>query len=408
MKKLHLFDAFGIELEYMIVDSETLSVLPITDKIIHKIAQEYVGDLDRGQMGWSNELALHVIELKTLDPVPGLYELTERFHENVRDINTIAAEFGGKLMPTSMHPWMDPLKEMQLWPHDNSPIYQAYNRIFDCRGHGWSNLQSMHLNMPFANDEEFGRLHAAIRMVLPIIPGLAASSPVAESRIQKYQDYRLEVYRHNQSKIPGIAGKIIPEAIFTKDDYENDIFKPLFHDISKYDPEGILQEEWLNSRGAIPRWERYAIEIRLLDIQECPAADISIAALIIETIRSLVNEEWCSYEEQKQFHEDDLSYILLNHIHHAENTVIEDSKYLAALGIKKEKCTSQELWQHLYVSASEKSDFKPWSEALNHILTHGSLSSRILNRLEGDTSNEKLKLVYGELCNCLGENRLFN
>jgi glutamate---cysteine ligase / carboxylate-amine ligase len=408
MKKFHLFEAIGIELEYMIVDKDSLSVLPITDKIIHKIAQEYIGDLERGQMGWSNELALHVIELKTLDPVPSLYELPAKFHENIRDINNIAADFGGILMPTSMHPWMDPLKEMQLWPHDNSPIYEAYNRIFDCRGHGWSNLQSMHINLPFANDDEFGRLHAAIRMVLPIIPALAASSPIAERRVQKFLDYRLEVYRHNQSKIPGIAGKIIPEAIFTKDDYENDIFKPLYHDISKYDPEGILQEEWLNSRGAIPRWERYAIEIRLLDIQECPLADISIAALILETVKSLVNEEWCSYEEQKQFHEDDLSYILLNHIHHAENTLIDNPEFLNAFGLKKEKCTSQELWQHLFSRMAGNTEIKAWETPLDHILTKGTLSTRILNRLNGDTSDKSLKAVYKELCCCLQEDKLFD
>ena len=31
--------------------------------------------------------------------------------------------------------------------------------------------------VPFADDAEFGRLHAAIRLALPIAPGIAASSP---------------------------------------------------------------------------------------------------------------------------------------------------------------------------------------------------------------------------------------
>ena len=63
-------------------------------------------------------------------------------------------------------------------------MYEAYDRIFDCRGHGWANLQAVHLNLPFSGDEEFGRLHAAIRLVLPIMPadrimasGLATSLP---------------------------------------------------------------------------------------------------------------------------------------------------------------------------------------------------------------------------------------
>ena len=32
----HLFEKFGIELEYMIVDKSTLKVLPVTDKLIEK------------------------------------------------------------------------------------------------------------------------------------------------------------------------------------------------------------------------------------------------------------------------------------------------------------------------------------------------------------------------------------
>jgi glutamate---cysteine ligase / carboxylate-amine ligase len=407
MKKLHLFEGFGIELEYMIVDQHNLSVLPVTDKIIHKIAHEYTSDVIREDMGWSNELVLHVIELKTPVPVKTLTGLPEIFHKNILDINDIAKPFGGKLMPTSMHPWMDPLKEMQLWPHDNSPIYDAYNRIFDCRGHGWSNLQSMHINLPFANDAEFGRLHAAIRMILPIIPGIAASSPVAEQKIQKDMDHRLEVYRHNQSKIPGIAGKIIPEAIFTRDAYENNIFKPLYHDIAVYDTEGVLQEEWLNSRGAIPRWDRFAIEIRLVDIQECPMADISIAALIIETVKALVNEEWCSFEIQKQFHEDDLSYIFLDHVKNAEHALIKDRDYLNAMGFNKDSCTSAELWQHLYGRAMQKPQFNIWEPALNIILNRGTLSTRILNALNGDSSQSNLEKVYDTLCICLADNKMF-
>ena len=74
-------------------------------------------------------------------------------------------------------------------------IYQTYDRIFGCKAHGWANLQSMHLNLPFADDAEFARLHAAIRLVLPIIPALAASSPIADGRPTGFMDIRMEAYR---------------------------------------------------------------------------------------------------------------------------------------------------------------------------------------------------------------------
>ena len=81
------------------------------------------------------------------------------------------------LLPTAMHPWMDPHTETLLWPHGNRDIYHTYNRIFNCQGHGWSNLQSVHVNLAFKGDEEFGRLHGAIRLLLPLLPALAITSP---------------------------------------------------------------------------------------------------------------------------------------------------------------------------------------------------------------------------------------
>ncbi len=86
------------------------------------------------------------------------------------------------------------------WPHEYSPVYEAYDRIFDCRGHGWANPQSVHLNLPLTGDDEFGRLRAAIRLLLPIMPALAASSPVIDGRLTGLMDSRLEVYRTNRRR----------------------------------------------------------------------------------------------------------------------------------------------------------------------------------------------------------------
>lgn len=60
MKPLHAFDGYGIELEYMIVDRDTLAVRPIADRLVGED-----GEVSRGHYAWSNEVVLHVIELKT-------------------------------------------------------------------------------------------------------------------------------------------------------------------------------------------------------------------------------------------------------------------------------------------------------------------------------------------------------
>ena len=59
--RLRLFAGIGVEMEYMIVDARTLSVRPISDELIRSVAREYVSDIDRGPISWSNELVLHVI-----------------------------------------------------------------------------------------------------------------------------------------------------------------------------------------------------------------------------------------------------------------------------------------------------------------------------------------------------------
>ena len=65
---LPVFRAYGIEIEYMIVDRDSMAVKPIADQWLRRVAGSYVNDIERGMLGWSNEMALHVLELKNLRP----------------------------------------------------------------------------------------------------------------------------------------------------------------------------------------------------------------------------------------------------------------------------------------------------------------------------------------------------
>src|SRR5688500_12945442 len=167
--RLHLFQGYGIELEYMLVDCETLKASPITDELIKHETGAFQSDFENGMVTWSNELVLHVVELKSTKPENNLNGLEHAFAENVKRINVILSKWNTMLMPSAAHPFMDPMKETKLWPHENNEVYDIYNKICDCRGHGWSNLQSTHLNLPFYDDEEFAKLHAAVRMIIPIL-----------------------------------------------------------------------------------------------------------------------------------------------------------------------------------------------------------------------------------------------
>ncbi|MHA6247842.1 carboxylate-amine ligase [Pontibacter sp. CAU 1760] len=408
-RPLHLFEGYGIELEYMIVERESLRVLPITDKLIYEAVGAYLSDVEFGDIAWSNELVLHVVELKTNGPVKNFAGLAAKFQQHVQKINLMLEKHHAMLLPTGAHPLMNPYTDTALWPHEHNAVYEAYNRIFDCRGHGWANLQSTHLNLPFANDEEFGKLHAAIRVLLPIIPALSASSPILDGKVTGFQDTRLEVYRHNQDKIPSIAGSIVPEAVFTRQEYEEQIFQRIFRDIAPYDPEGDLQDEFLNSRGAIARFSRQTIEIRLLDIQECPAADMAVLQAVVETLKALVSGQWCSQGYLRSFHEKDLAALLLEVIRDGQETIIENIAYLHCFGISTgAPVTARALWHHVVQQIAPDSGDKASIEMIQTLLTQGNLSRRILNAVGSDPSTDEIKTVYRQLANCLQNGEIFS
>jgi len=58
----------------------------------------------------------------------------------------------------------------------------------------------------------------------------------------------------------------LPEPIFTRREYEGVLLEGIYEDLAASDPEGVLRHEWVNSRGAIARFDRGALEVRLLDV----------------------------------------------------------------------------------------------------------------------------------------------
>lgn len=401
-----IFEVYGVELEYMIVDRDTLAVKPVADELFKNVTGAYVSDYENGAVDWSNELVNHVIELKTHRPAPTLTALDKSFAANVQQINDQLKDLNAMLLPTGAHPFMNPYTEMELWRHEYNEIYNLYNRIFDCRGHGWANLQSTHINLPFQGDEEFKRLHAAVRLLLPVIPALSASTPMLDSTLTGFTDSRLETYRHNQEKFPIISGKVIPEAVFSKEAYHTQIFDRIRETIRPYDTENILDQHFLNSRGAIARFDRGAIEIRIIDIQECPAADLAILSAIVAALKLISNETWAPLDKQTDWHEDQLSDIFLKVIKEGENALIDNATYLEMFGLGSGPLTAGELWGFLLPDIREQLP-QPYYDIISKIIAHGSLSTRIQRALGSAPEAGKIKDVYRQLANCLHFNHLF-
>ena len=274
---LHLFEGFGVELEYMIVDAETLDVRPISDELLQAVAGEIVSTTSiDGDISWSNELALHVIELKTTGPLPIAGAAgRRRFRSTSANQRACSRPLGARLMPTAMHPWMDPHREMRLWPHEYSAVYEAFNRIFDCRGHGWANLQSVHLNLPFR-----GR-----RGVRPAARGhpAAAADPARAGR-------QLAGDRGQATGIIDNRLEMFDQLAAIPDRRPGDPRAGLTASSTRTASSTHLRRRGAaRSRGHAARrvaqrprrdrrFDRGAIEIRVLDVQECPAAHCTVRA----------------------------------------------------------------------------------------------------------------------------------
>jgi len=401
---LRLFEAYGIELEYMVVDAGTLDVRPWVDRVIAAEHGRVENEIERGDVAWSNELAAHVIEIKTNGPVAQLDGVAERFHGEIARIEELLAPLGARLMPAAMHPWMDPTREFAIWSHGDREIYRAFDRIFDCRGHGWANLQSMHLNLPFGDDDEFGRLHAALRALLPILPALAASSPFADGQHAGRLDARLDVYRTNARRVPSVSGRLIPEPVFTRADYEA-LLEKIYADLAPLDPDGTLRHEWVNARGCIARFDRMAIEVRLLDVQECPRADLAIAAAVSACARALCDPDPRHQQRLRALDTARLAAILDSTTARAGDATIADADYLALLGCDGRPRAAADVWRQLVAAHTAELDADQRG-VLAVLLDEGCLAQRLLRRVGTQPDRSALRTLYSELCDCLREGRL--
>ena len=446
-------------MEFMIVDRDTLNVLPRADVPLGKDKDgNQLSDIEYDDIGLSNELVSHVLEFKCAHPKSTFDGLGKRFFHEIRRANKKLEKINAMLLPSACHPFMDPA-EMKLWPYDCLDIYQTYDRIFNCKGHGWANLQSTHLNLSFDGDDEFGELHAAIRLLLPLIPAIAASSPYLDGKYTGYRDARINVYRHNQDKVPEITGQVIPEQAYSYDEYNKMIFDKVKKAIAPYDTEHLLNHFFLNSRGAIARFDRGAIEIRLVDIQECPNADIAIAELEIATLKAIVNGKFAAsrsgnaagisetagssasseniaansvphtlkeYREfLRNFDTTRLAELLNKTVKDAEEASIDWAEYLSVFGIdfataptattpaatspavtSVNAVTAGEIWKHIY--SIVKNDLTEVSQnVMEKMLERGTLSSALYKALGNSPTHEAFVMEYKKLADCLAHNRLY-
>ncbi|MEI8004054.1 MAG: glutamate-cysteine ligase family protein, partial [Methanothrix sp.] len=364
----------GTEHEYSINDKKCRP-LAISDRIIQRIAGQVQNEVAFGGILVSKELQKHAIELIPARP-GSLGFLESNLYSGLCELyRATNHEFG--FMGLGMHPLLK-LDETTYWDHDEQEYYQAYDRLFNIRQHGWLNIQALQINIPYAGKDELVAMFNKIRSLMPYLVAVSASSPMVEGKLTSYMDNRLVYYRQNQAAIPEICHGILPEKLEGVRDYVQ-INRRIYTELKRCQAD-ILCREWVNSRGLIVRFTRKCLEVKAIDEQECLHSDMAFSAFLLALLRSNLVLE------------DDESTLL---------AMLEDAMRSGVAGMRPEL-------ERLFAAAEKSATIEEmrYLPLVAKRIEQGSLAEILVQKLK-DT-DERIEPLLEQMQWCLKENRPYS
>jgi gamma-glutamyl:cysteine ligase YbdK (ATP-grasp superfamily) len=344
------------------------------------------------QFTFGKELQLHVMEIKANTPFQSPLAFEETMQNAVTTLNNILRNHGACLLGTGMHPLLQ-LDQTAIWPHYHHKIYQEYGKIFNLKQHGWLNIQSFHLNLPFQKEQDAVSIHNYLTNMCAYLPAVAASSPIFEGKEAPDIDNRLSFYKVNQREVPAVTGGVIPEYISSFKEYKRDVIERYSQDLANAGAsKTLLHREWVNSRGVIFRFDRSAIEVRVMDEQECVKSDVALACFVRAALRGLLDSN-AELQPREVLLKDFDSVI-----HEGLNAKVSSGQ------------TARQVCQG-YLRLAEKyatPDEAKYLWLIKRRIEEGSLSEVICKNVQAEAENvgfhQAICTVYSKLINCLSTN----
>ena len=365
------------------------------DKVIKSFYGRTVNFVQQPSFTFGKELQLHVMEIKPNTPFrsPEIFE--ETMHDAVLSLLSFLEDrHQAFLLGTGMHPLLK-VEETGVWPHRHRQIYEEYSRIFDLKRHGWLNIQSFQLNLPYSNEENSILLHSLLANLCAYLPAVAASSCIYEGRFGENIDNRLHFYMLNQKEVSSITGDVIPEYVSSFEQYRKEIIERYSLDLGNAGAKRLLHQDWVNSRGVIFRFDRKALEIRVMDEQECIKSDVALSCFIRAALRGLMQEE-------TEF----LPHEILVKDFNSIVTSGLDSRVLHPYG-----STARQVCQHFFKIAWENAtkEEKKYLPIIQERIEYGNLSEVIKKRVslkaQKTDFREAIISVYSMLIKSLRDNQ---
>jgi gamma-glutamyl:cysteine ligase YbdK (ATP-grasp superfamily) len=375
--------------------NKDLKVLPIADKIIKDYCGRIINFIELPKFTFGKEMQLHVMELKANNPFKTPTEFEETMQIAVKTLSQIVLKHGAMLLGTGMHPQMN-LKDTTVWPHYHRKIYRQYGKIFNLNQHGWLNIQSFHLNLPFQKEADAIPIHNQLANLSAYLPAISASSPIYEGKNGKATDNRLQFYKLNQREVPSVTGDVIPEYASSLSQYKRDVIDRYSKDLERAGADKtLLHREWVNSRGLIFRFDRCALEVRVMDEQECVKLDVALACFVRASLRGLIasNAELLPHD------------VLVKDL----NAVIKDGLY-AKVSSPNGKSAREVCRFYLKLALEHaEEDEKKYLWLVEKRIKEGSLSelirANVSRRAQKTDFHEAIVNVYSRLIRCLSDNQ---
>ena len=369
--------------------------MPIVDKVMKDFHGRIVNFVEQPHFTFGKELQLHVMEVKPNAPFRSPVSFEETMQEAVLTLTDfLKRKYDANLLGTGMHPLLR-LEDTGVWPHRHRQIYEAYSKVFNLKRHGWLNIQSFQLNLPYQDEKSGIQLHNVLANLCAYLPAIAASSPFYEGKLGEYVDNRLHFYMLNQKEVPSVAGVVVPEYVGSFNEYEDRIIGKYSRDLSAAGAgDLLLGRDWVNSRGAIFRFDRRAIEVRVMDEQECVKSDVALSCFIRSAIRGLMKEKTELFPHE----------LLVKDF----NSTI--TRGLAARVHNSQGHTAREVCNYFYGVAVDNAEDeeKKYLPVVRKRIDGGSLSETIRRRVQLRAQKTDLKEaivgVYSKLIKCLVDN----
>ncbi len=404
------YEVCGIEIEYALVD-EQLEPQHLAPELLTSLAGHPTSEVEMGVVGFSNEFFDHLIELKTQVPLRSLAETEQVLAEGVARLASQLRRMGARALPTSMHPWLEP-SWARRWTRSSRSVYDTYSRLFDTATHGWANVQSCQVNLPLGREHEAVAMMNASSLLIPYLPSVAASSPMYGGALRPAADNRLAFILEHQSRLPETQGQIVPEYVESLAGYRRDILKPMYAAVDRLEDARTIRHEWLNARGAVFKFSRRSMEVRVVDSQECVKMDVAIAAFVRGALHDLSADlirGRLPLPEHRLLVED-----FSTCVRDGSRARVWAPSFTTLSRGEDGRVAVSELIEHLLGRAARrlKRGEQSYLELVALIAEGGTLSERIAARLrphadDPEALREEARALYLELADCLAENRVW-